>query len=294
MTDRGAVGSPEQGASDGATLFLVSTPIGNLGDLTHRAVEILGAVEVVFAEDTRRSRVLLERYGIHTRLVALHQHNEAGRALAVLRHLSRGEDVALVSDAGTPLISDPGERLVQQVVSAGHTVIPVPGPSSAIAALVASGLPSATFTFLGFPPRKGKARSGWLERVADSEETCVLFEAPGRLERLLADLARACGDDRPATVAREMTKLHEEHWRGTLASLHVRARVQPPKGEVTVVVAPGSQVGVSEVQVREEAQELLAEGLSASRAAKALSDRLGIPRNRAYRVVQSVTISEKT
>ncbi len=169
-----------------STLFLVSTPIGNLGDLSPRAAETLVSVSRILAEDTRRSRVLAERAGSAAPLVSLHQHNERERIDRILGWLDAGEDLALVSDAGTPLVSDPGGRVVGAVVEAGHTVVPIPGPSAVLAALVASGLPGERFTFLGFPDRKGAARGALLERVAGANETVVLFESPVRLPRLLS------------------------------------------------------------------------------------------------------------
>ena len=278
-------------APDAAQLFLVATPIGNLGDITHRALEVLGAVGDVFAEDTRRTRVLMDHYGIRRPLHSLHQHNEVERAGRVLRRLEQGRSVAVVTDAGTPLVSDPGARLVEIVAAAGYRVVPIPGPSAALAALAASGLPSATFTFLGFPPRKGGDRARLLERVATSDETCILFEAPGRIRRLVSDLSAACGEQRPAALARELTKLHEEVLRDTLGNLAQTLETRTVKGEVTLVVAPAARLGVDEETVRREAVRLLGEGLSPSRAAQALSRRLGIPRNQSYRVVQSVTPS---
>jgi len=274
-----------------AQLFLVSTPIGNLRDITHRALETLGAVGDVFAEDTRRTRVLLDHYGIRQPLHSLHQHNEVERAARVLDCLRQGRSVALVTDAGTPLVSDPGARLVEIVVEAGYRVVPIPGASAPLAALAVSGLPAERFTFLGFPPRKGGGRTQLLERVAASEETCILFEAPGRVGRLVEELAAVCGPERPAALARELTKLHEEVLRDTLGSLAQALESRALKGEITLVVAPAAKAGVDEETVRREALELLEEGLSPSRAAQVLSQRLGIPRNRSYRVVQSVTPS---
>jgi len=178
------------------TLYVVSTPIGNLGDLSPRAEETLRVVSRILAEDTRRSRILAERAGSSARLVSLHEHNERERTGAVLSWLADREDLALVSDAGTPLVSDPGAKLVAAVLEAGHRVVPVPGPSAVIAALVASGLPSERFAFLGFPERKGRARQQLLRRVAESAESVVLFESPQRLAALLRALMEVCGPDR--------------------------------------------------------------------------------------------------
>ena len=271
-----------------ATLFLVSTPIGNLGDLSPRATDTLRDVKRILAEDTRRTRILTERAGSTAPLVSLHAHNERERTGKILEWLSAGEDLALVSDAGTPLLSDPGARVVDAVLEAGHRVVPIPGPSAILAALVASGLPSERFVFLGFPERKGRDRRALLERVARAEETVVLFESPQRLADLLDALATACGPTRRAAVARELTKVHEEVTRGTLDEVAAYYRGHPPKGEVTLVVAPAS-VADSEGERGEEARELaarlLSEGLKPSEAAKELADRLDLARNEAYRVV---------
>jgi 16S rRNA (cytidine1402-2'-O)-methyltransferase len=275
-----------------ATLFLVSTPIGNLGDLSPRAADTLRAVSRVLAEDTRRSRVLTERVGSSAPLVSLHAHNESERTAQVLGWLDAGEDLALVSDAGTPLLSDPGARVVRAVLEKGHRVVPIPGPSAILAALVASGLAGDRFSFLGFVPRKGSERREMLARVAGSAETTVLFESPQRLADLLDALADACGPDRPAAVARELTKLHEEIVRGTLQEMIAYYRQHPPKGEVTVVVAPVAESEAKsadadlEVEARGLAARLLAGGMKPSAAAKELTARLDLARNDAYRVVQ--------
>lgn len=277
-----------------ATLYLISTPIGNLEDLSPRAARVLTSVDRILAEDTRRTRVLAEHVGAHAPLVSLHAHNEAERTSKVLTWLSAGETLALVSDAGTPLISDPGARLVSAVVETGHTVVPVPGPSAVLAALVASALPSGRFAFLGFPERKGKDRGRLLERVARSEDTVVLFESPQRLETLLSDLVESCGGDRKAVVARELTKLHEELVRGTLSEVLAHVRAEPPRGEVTVVIAPAepeADEGRNE-EARDLARSLLEDGLRASEVAKEVSLRTGVARNAAYRIVQDVSGGE--
>ncbi len=274
-----------------ATLYLVATPIGNLEDVTRRAARVLGEVDRVLAEDTRRSAVLLDHLGVRTPLVSLHEHNEEGRARQVLGWLDAGENLALVSDAGTPLVSDPGARLVDAVIGAGHAVVPVPGPSAVISALVASGLSPERFAFLGFPPRQGKERERLLDRVARSEETCVLFESPWRLEALLAALEARCGGERRAAVAREMTKLHEEVRRGTLEELRRYYQEDTPKGEVTVVVDAGEALDTGAVDAAAAealARALLEEGLRPSQAAREVARRLGVPRNAAYQVVQSL------
>ncbi|HEX9885306.1 MAG TPA: 16S rRNA (cytidine(1402)-2'-O)-methyltransferase [Longimicrobiales bacterium] len=275
-----------------ATLYIVSTPIGNLEDVTRRAGRILGEVDAVLAEDTRRTGVLLRHLGVSRPLWSLHAHNEAERTSQVLERLAGGEDLALVSDAGTPLVSDPGERLVAAVLAAGFDVVPVPGPSAVVTALVASGLPAVPFSFLGFVPRKGEARAATLDRVGQSEETVVLFESPERLKALLEDLSGACGPERRVAVARELTKLHEEFFRGTLAEAIRYYQDGAVRGEVTVVVAACSGEGTGgEVDAeagRALARALLADGVRPSHAAREVARRLGIPRNTAYVLVQDV------
>jgi 16S rRNA (cytidine1402-2'-O)-methyltransferase len=218
-----------------ATLHLVATPIGNLEDVTLRALRVLREADLVLAEDTRRTRVLLDRHGIAARPRSLHAHNEAARTAEVLAALAAGRDVALVSDAGTPLVSDPGERLVAAVLAAGHGVVPVPGPSAVLAALTASGLPTARFAFLGFLPRRPGRRAARLASWRGRPETLVLFESPHRTASTLRALAETLGGGRRACVARELTKIHEELVRGTLAELAERF-AGGARGEVTLVV----------------------------------------------------------
>ena len=198
-------------------LVLVGTPIGNLGDLSPRAVDELAAADAICCEDTRRTGRLLQHAGVERRpLVVVNDHTEVSAIAGVLERLSRGERVAVVTDAGMPGISDPGERLVRAAVAAGHIVEVVPGPSAAVTALVASGLATGRYAFEGFLPRKGSGRSGRLAEIAVERRTTVLYEAPHRVARTLADLAGACGPDRRVAIARELTKLHEEVWRGSL------------------------------------------------------------------------------
>lgn len=278
-----------------STLYLVSTPIGNLGDISHRAVDILGAVARVLAEDTRHSRVLMQRYDVKTPLVSLHEHNEASRIEAVLGWLDEGDDLALVSDAGTPLVSDPGARLVAAVGARGHRVVPVPGASAVLAALTASGLEPEPFTFFGFVERSGATRRTRLEEVAASPYTVVLFEAPGRLARLLADLSEACGETRQASVSRELTKIHEETVRGTLAELIAYYGEGPVRGEIAVVVAGRQRVvqtAEGDEVARVLAAALLARGERPSAVARELASRLSMSRNRAYDLVQGLATEE--
>jgi len=276
-----------------ATLFIVSTPIGNLGDLSPRAAETLRTVHRILAEDTRRTRILSDHAGAKVPMVSLHAHNEAERIHLVLSWLEAGEELALVSDAGTPLVSDPGGRLVRAVTDAGFRVVPIPGPSAVLAALVASGIPGERFAFLGFPERKGAERSRLLERVAASQEAIILFESPQRLVRLLEDLAKACGGDRRVSVARELTKLYEEFVRGTLEEAASYYRQHPPRGEVSLVVGPAEAPSMPgpdvEAEGRALAEELLQGGEKPSAVAKEVARRLALPRNTAYRIVQEIS-----
>jgi 16S rRNA (cytidine1402-2'-O)-methyltransferase len=221
-------------------------------------------------------------------MTSLHAHNEAARRPRVLEWLEMGEDVALVSDAGTPLVSDPGARIVQAALDAGHAVVPVPGASAVLAALVASGLPAERFTFLGFLPRKGPERRRLLARVAESEETVVIFESPERLGQLLRDLEGGVGAERRVAVGREMTKLHETVVRGTLADVARYYGGEAPRGDVTVVLegVPESSPEQDPEAARALARILLDEGVSPSRVAREVAQRLGVPRNLAYDVVQ--------
>jgi 16S rRNA (cytidine1402-2'-O)-methyltransferase len=271
-------------------IYVVSTPIGNLEDVTQRALAVLRSVSRILAEDTRRTAILLQRFEIVTPLVSLHEHNEAARAARVIGWLDAGESLALVSDAGTPLLSDPGERLISDVVAAGHTVVPIPGASALLAALVGAALPAAPFTFFGFPPRTGRERTQLLQQVATAEHTSVLYESPNRLLRLLEDLAAGCGAERPVVVARELTKVHEEFRRGTAAEVLAYYREQPLiRGEVVVLVGGGRVEAATTSDAEALAESLLGAGLSPSEAAREVARRLQLRRNQAYQIVQSVS-----
>ena len=275
-----------------STLYIVATPIGNLSDASPRSIEILGAVDGILAEDTRRTRKLLARFDLPTSLTSLHEHNEASRIPRVVARLDAGKDLALVSDAGTPLVSDPGERLVRAVLDAGHTVVPVPGPSAILSALMGAGFPTVPFVFHGFVPRKGKARRAMLEQIAAAQETSVFFESPQRVAVLLQDLEALVSEDRQVVVAREMTKIHEEFLRGTMVEAARYYAENEVRGEVTVVVSPGSPAErrerVDEVAASALARALLDDGLTPSRAAREVSSRLGIAKNAAYEIVHSL------
>ena len=267
------------------TLFVVSTPIGNMGDFSFRAVEVLRQVAAVLAEDTRHSRHLLDRYDIATPLVPYHEHNEATTTPRLIERLLGGEGLALISDAGTPLLSDPGARLVKAAVEAGIVVSPVPGASALLAALVASGLELDRFTFYGFLPRKGGERGSVIAEIAGLRHAAVVYEAPSRVAATLAELAAAGAGARATVVARELTKQFEELRRGTVAALAAYYHDAPPRGEVVIVVAGAvAPAGPTEEHLRARAAALRAEGRAARDIAAALSSELGAPRNLAYRL----------
>jgi 16S rRNA (cytidine1402-2'-O)-methyltransferase len=273
------------------TLYVVATPLGNLGDLTRRAEEVLRTVPVVAAEDTRRTRGLLSHLGASPQLLSFHQHSPARRTEALLEILDAGRDVALVTDAGTPAISDPGAELVAAVRGRGAPVVPIPGPSAVATALSVAGLGGDRYLFLGFVPRKGSERRRLLERAAGDEWPTVFFEAPPRLAALLRDLAALAGGGRPAVVTRELTKLHEEVRAGTLDELAAHFEAVEPRGELTIVLA-GAEAPVEPPDRTEEAatlaQSLLAEGRTRKEVVRHLADSLGLPRNDAYRLVMEL------
>jgi len=274
--------APEGGRG---TLYVVATPIGNLGDITLRALEILRDVAVVAAEDTRVTRKLWSRFEIQTPLVSYHAHSDDRRTAGLLERLEAGDDVALVSDAGTPLVSDPGEVLVGAWVERGGTVVPIPGASAVLAALVASALPAARWGFEGFLPRKGRERKERLARIAADDRATVIYEAHGRTASTLRDLAAACGAERRAVVARELTKLHEEVRRGGLAQLADEAETLPVKGEVVIVVAGATAEDVAEISLeagRARVERLVAEGLKRSTAARMVAEETGLPRRELF------------
>jgi 16S rRNA (cytidine1402-2'-O)-methyltransferase len=265
---------------------LVATPIGNLADLSPRAVEALTGADAIACEDTRRTGRLLAHAGITPPpLVVVNQHTEARQVADVVRRLDRGQRVAVVSDAGTPALSDPGERLVRAAIDAGHRVEVVPGPAAAIAALVASGLATDRFCFEGFLPRKGVGRAERLYELAGERRTIVLYEAPHRLHRTLIDLAAVLGAGRRLAIARELTKLHEEVWRGTLEDAVEWAGTSEPRGEMVLVIeGAGEPVAPSDADIAAEVAAERAAGASRRDAAAAVSRRLGVPKRRAYDV----------
>jgi 16S rRNA (cytidine1402-2'-O)-methyltransferase len=267
-------------------LVLIGTPIGNLGDLSPRAVEELARADVVACEDSRRTGRLLQHAGVRARaLLVVNDHNEAQRVGEVLTRLARGERVAVVTDAGMPGISDPGERLVRAAARDGHTIEVVPGPSAAIAALVASGLPTARFVFEGFLSRKAGPRRQRLAELVDDERTLVFYEAPHRLAATLTDLCSVLGAWRLVAVARELTKLHEEIWRGHLNEAAAWAAETPPRGEIALVVQGALPPGpADEADVEAAVRARLAAGDSARDAAATVAADLGVPKRQAYAV----------
>jgi 16S rRNA (cytidine1402-2'-O)-methyltransferase len=267
-----------------ARLAVVSTPIGNIDDLSRRALQVLSSADVIFCEDTRHTGMLLSRVGVERRhLISLNAHNEAARIAMALEALGRDQDVALASDAGTPLISDPGARLVSAVIDAGFQVVAVPGPSAALAALVVSGFDASRFEFYGFLPRSGRVRSERLNGIAASTIPSVIFESPRRIATTLRDLVALTGEERRVVVARELTKLFEEVWRGQIGQALELARSVEPVGEHVLVlegkgVAPEADGG----SVRAALAALMEAGLSPADAVRAVEVLLGVPHRFAY------------
>ncbi len=276
------------------TLYLVSTPIGNLEDITLRALRVLREVSLIAAEDTRRTRQLLRHYDIATPLLSFHEHNKSERIPRLLNALRQGE-VALVSDAGTPLVNDPGYELVVAAIEAGFRVVPVPGPSAPLAALVASGLPTDAFLYLGYLPRKAGERRQRLRQVASLPYTLIFLETPQRLRSALDDLTAVLGPTRRIAIARELTKMHEEIWRGTLEQAVAHFREHEPRGEFTLVVAGASP----EVQTWDEAEleqaieHGLAQGVPPSQLARELAALSGRSRRSIYQRILEHTQGKK-
>ena len=275
-------------------LYVVSTPIGNLEDLTARAASVLRDVSVCYAEDTRRTGRLLVHLGCDVPLRSLHAHNEAERVEELLGRLEAGEDCALATDAGTPTVSDPGRRVVEAVHRRDYAVVPIPGPSAVTAALAASGLPADRFVFLGFPPRRGRAREEWMERLSRSPITVVVFESPRRLERLLVNLNEAGLSERECVLCRELTKLHEEVQRDSIRRLMDRWVGETVRGEVTLVIA-GNETETTERDeeaVERAVREMARKGSSTRDIVDRLYEEFGIPRNEAYEIGLGAESSE--
>jgi 16S rRNA (cytidine1402-2'-O)-methyltransferase len=267
-------------------LYLVATPIGNLEDIGLRAIRTLKESSAIACEDTRHTQKLLNHYGIQNRLVSYHEHNENTRAPELLSELENGATIALVTDAGTPVISDPGHRLVSLCIEHGIPVIPIPGPSSAVAALSASGISAEQFLFVGFLPARQGERRRVLSALANQTCTLIFFEAPHRIAKTLADAAQILGP-RQAVLGREITKLHEEFLRGTLAELAARLNESPPRGEMTLIVAPpaaGAASSPKDLTLRERVEQLVnEEKLGRKAALKQAAREFGLPRREAYK-----------
>lgn len=271
------------------TLYLVGTPIGNLEDMTFRAIRILQHVHVIAAEDTRHTGKLLQHFQIPTPQISYHDHNRISRIPELLERLQQGNAIALVTDAGMPGISDPGYELVQACVEAGFAVVPIPGASAAIAALTASGLPTDRFVFEGFLPAKGPARRERIEQLKAESRTLIFYEAPHRLRHTLQDLL-LLGEERAIVLARELTKLHEELWRGTIRDAMEHYGDREPQGEYTLVVAGAkvTQPILSEAALKSELQTLLQQGLSRSEASRQLAQQTALPRRQIYQLALSL------
>jgi len=267
----------------------VATPIGNLEDITFRAVRILGEVAVVAAEDTRRAKKLLNHYDIRPgKLVSFFDGNEASRSRELLSHLQSGDDVATISDAGMPGVSDPGQRLIALAWDEGIDVQVLPGPSASLTAAVGSGLRTDALLFLGFPPRTTGARQQLFGQRRGERATWILYESPDRVAATIADLREALGDERQAALARELTKIHEQYVRGTLAELAERVVEQPPRGECTLIVAGALEADEAPVDLEARVRALLAEGLGPKDVAARLVAKTGLPRRQIYQLALSL------
>ena len=281
----------EQCRDTTGTLYVVATPIGNLEDITYRAVRILKQVDLVAAEDTRHSRKLFAHFGIHKPLVSYHDHNEQQRQEELLLRLHAGENIALISDAGTPCIADPGYRLIASCHAAGITVVPIPGPSAIITALSAAGVSTERFAFEGYLPQRTKARGYLLRQLNGEQRTLVFYEAPHRLAATLADLVDIMGAERPLVVARELTKLYEEFFRGTAAEALTRFTQEPARGELVLIIPPSSQG--PQMNVRDALRKLLNESdLSRREAVKLIAKEYGLSGSDVYRESLSLAKEE--
>ncbi|MBD2180110.1 16S rRNA (cytidine(1402)-2'-O)-methyltransferase [Planktothrix sp. FACHB-1355] len=276
------------------TLYVVATPIGNLEDMTFRAVRILQMVDTIAAEDTRHTGKLLQHFQIATPQISYHEHNRQQRIPELVDLLKQGKSIALVSDAGMPLISDPGYELVRACISAEIPIVPIPGASAAITALSASGLSTDRFVFEGFLPAKGSGRKERLEALQTESRTIILYESPHRLRQTLQDLADVLGEDRQLVLARELTKLHEEFWRGTIAEAILAYSQREPQGEFTLALA-GLQLekpNFSEETLKSELQQLLGQGISRSQASRQLAKATSLPRRLIYQLALSLPVVE--
>ncbi|MEH2197322.1 16S rRNA (cytidine(1402)-2'-O)-methyltransferase [Nostoc sp.] len=275
------------------TLYVVGTPIGNLEDITFRAVRILQTVDIIAAEDTRHTGKLLQHFQVKTPQVSYHEHNRTSRIPELLEHLINNKAIALVSDAGMPGISDPGYELVKACIEAGISVVPIPGASAAITALSASGLPTNRFVFEGFLPAKTQQRQEHLESLQTESRTMIFYESPHRLRDTLQDLAEVWGSDRQIVLGRELTKLYEEFWRGTIADAIAHYSQREPQGEYTLVVAgiPASQPQLTEEELKAELKQLISQGISRSQASRQLAKFTSLPRRQLYQLALSIVLT---
>ena len=272
------------------TLYVVGTPIGNLEDMTFRAIRILQTVDLIAAEDTRHTGKLLQHFQIKTNQISYHQHNRQQRLPELLNQLTTGKTIALVTDAGMPSISDPGYELVQGAIEAGITVIPIPGATAGITALSASGLPTDRFVFEGFLPASGQERQQRLEVLAAESRTLIFYESPYRLQQTLEDFANIFSPSRQIVLARELTKLHEQFWRGTIEEAIAYYTDHEPKGEFTLILAgaPAETPVLSEAALKAELSQLINQGISRSQAARQLSHLTNLPRRHLYQMALSL------
>ncbi|MGB7414388.1 MAG: 16S rRNA (cytidine(1402)-2'-O)-methyltransferase [Thermosynechococcaceae cyanobacterium] len=275
-------------------LYVVGTPIGNLEDMSFRAVRILQSVDAIASEDTRHTGKLLHHFQIKTPQVSYHQHNHKQRAPELIDRLLQGQSIALVSDAGLPGISDPGYELVLACVEADITVVPIPGPSAALTALTASGLPSDRFFFEGFLPAKGAERRGQLSQIEAHTHTIILYESPHRLRQTLQDLIDVLGCDRSIVVARELTKLHETFWRGDIGDAIALYQTQDPRGEFTLIIAGKTITKTipSDLELIQQLENLLDQGISPSQASRQLAETLGVSRRHLYQLSLALTATD--
>ncbi|MEH2186526.1 MAG: 16S rRNA (cytidine(1402)-2'-O)-methyltransferase [Nostoc sp.] len=277
------------------TLYVVGTPIGNLEDITFRAVRILQTVDIIAAEDTRHTGKLLQHFQVKTPQVSYHEHNRTSRIPELLEHLVNDKAIALVSDAGMPGISDPGYELVKACIETGIPVVPIPGASAAITALSAAGLPTDRFVFEGFLPAKTQQRQEHLESLQTESRTLIFYESPHRLRDTLQDLAEVWGSDRQIVLGRELTKLYEEFWRGTIAEAIAHYSQREPQGEYTLVVAgiPASQPQLTEEELKAELKQLITQGISRSQASRQLAKFTSLPRRQLYQLALSLVLTSE-
>ncbi|MBW4675446.1 MAG: 16S rRNA (cytidine(1402)-2'-O)-methyltransferase [Desmonostoc geniculatum HA4340-LM1] len=274
------------------TLYVVGTPIGNLEDMTFRAVRILQTVDMIAAEDTRHTGKLLQHFEVKTPQISYHEHNRTSRIPELLEYLANDKAIALVSDAGMPGISDPGYELVKACIEAGIPVVPIPGANAAITALSAAGLSTDRFVFEGFLPAKTQQRREHLESLQTESRTLIFYESPHRLQDTLQDLAEVWGSDRQIVLGRELTKLYEEFWRGTIAQAIAHYSQREPQGEYTLLVAgiPASQPQLTEEELKAELKQLISQGISRSQASRQLAKVTSLPRRQLYQLALSLVL----